>query len=202
VKVVGLTGGIGSGKSTVASLLVARGAHLVDADRIVRELQQPGTPVFAAMVERFGRGIVAADGSLDRAAVAAIVFADRDALADLNAIVHPAVRAEIARRAGQYADTDDVVVLDIPLFDRVGVTLPVAGVIVVDLPPELQVERLVRHRGFDEADALARIAHQIDRDARMADADFVIDNAGDVDELEREVERAWKWIEALPAVAA
>jgi len=202
VKVVGLTGGIGSGKSTVAARLVARGAHLVDADQIVRDLQQPGTSVFAAMVERFGRGVVAADGRLDRAAVAAIVFADRDALADLNAIVHPAVRAEIARRARQYAETDDVVVLDIPLFDRVGVTLPVAGVIVVDVPPELQVERLVHHRGFEEADALARISHQIDREARLAAADFVIDNAGDEVALEHEVERAWKWIESLPAVAA
>lgn len=199
MKVVGLTGGIGSGKSTVAALLRERGAHLVDADQIVRELQQPGMPVFDAMVERFGAGIVAADGSLDRPAVAAIVFADADALADLNGIVHPAVRREIGRRALAYADTDDVVVLDIPLFDRVGVTLPVAGVIVVDAPEAVQVERLVTQRGFDEADALARIGQQLSREERLADADFVVDNAGDRAALEREVARAWEWIQRLPA---
>jgi dephospho-CoA kinase len=202
VKVIGLTGGIGSGKSTVAAKLVARGAHLVDADQIVRDLQRPGAPVFEAMVERFGPGIVAPDGTLDRAAVASIVFADAEALEELNAIVHPAVRAEIARRARQYEHTDSVVVLDIPLFDRVAVTLPVAGVLVVDLPVELQVERLVRQRGFEEADAWARIARQRTREERLADADFVIDNAGDEATLDHAVDAAWSWIEGLPAVAA
>jgi dephospho-CoA kinase len=202
VKVVGLTGGIGSGKSTVAAKLVARGAHLVDADRIVRDLQRPGEPVFDAMVERFGPGIVADDGTLDRAAVASIVFADNDALEELNAIVHPAVRAEIARQTRQYEHTDDVVVLDIPLFDRVAVTVPVAGVLVVDVPVDLQVERLVRHRGFDEADAWARIAQQRSREDRLADADYVIDNAGDEVALDAALDAAWAWIEDLPAVAA
>jgi dephospho-CoA kinase len=202
VKVVGLTGGIGSGKSTVAAKLVARGAHLVDADRIVRDLQRPGEPVFDAMVERFGPGIVADDGTLDRAAVASIVFADADALEELNAIVHPAVRAEIARQTRQYEHTDDVVVLDIPLFDRVAVTVPVAGVLVVDVPVDLQVERLVRHRGFDEADAWARIAQQRSREDRLVDADYVIDNAGDEVALDAAIDAAWAWIEDLPAVAA
>jgi dephospho-CoA kinase len=202
VKVIGLTGGIGSGKSTVAAKLVARGAHLVDADQIVRDLQRPGEPVFDAMVERFGPGIVADDGTLDRAAVASIVFADADALEELNAIVHPAVRAEIARQTRQYEHTDDVVVLDIPLFDRVAVTVPVAGVLVVDVPVDLQVERLVRHRRFDEADAWARIAQQRSREDRLVDADYVIDNAGDEVALDAALDAAWAWIEALPAVAA
>jgi dephospho-CoA kinase len=202
VKVIGLTGGIGSGKSTVAAKLVARGAHLVDADQIVRDLQRPGEPVFDAMVERFGPGIVADDGTLDRAAVASIVFADADALEELNAIVHPAVRAEIARQTRQYEHTDDVVVLDIPLFDRVAVTVPVAGVLVVDVPVDLQVERLVRHRRFDEADAWARIAQQRSREDRLVDADYVIDNAGDEVALDAAIDAAWAWIEALPAVAA
>jgi dephospho-CoA kinase len=200
MRVVGLTGGIGSGKSTVAAKLVARGAHLVDADKIVRELQEPGQPVFLAMVERFGPGIVAADGRLDRQAVADIVFADSAALADLNAITHPAVRKEIGRRARVHEGTDHVVVLDIPLFDRVGTTVPVGGVLVVDVPPELQVERLVRFRRFSEVDALARIGQQLSREARLADADFVIDNSGDEAALDAEVDRAWAWIASLPSV--
>jgi dephospho-CoA kinase len=199
---VGLTGGIGSGKSTVAAKLVARGAHLVDADRIVRELQEPGQPVFVAMVERFGPGIVAADGTLDRQAVADIVFHDAPALADLNAIVHPAVREEIGRRARAYADTDDVVVLDIPLFSRANLSVPVDGVVVVDVPVETQVERLVQFRGFAEDDARARIARQASRDERLGDADFVIDNGGDEAALDEQVAAAWSWIEALPRAAA
>jgi len=198
VKVVGLTGGIGSGKSSVAARLVARGAHLVDADRIVRELQEPGQPVFRAMVERFGPGIVAADGTLDRQAVADIVFHDAAALADLNALIHPAVREEIGRRARAFEGTDDVVVLDIPLFNRGHVSVPVDGVIVVDVPVETQVERLVRFRGFTEADARARIARQPSREARLADADHVIDNAGDEAALDEQVDAAWAWIEGLP----
>src|SRR5690606_3485624 len=113
---IGLTGGIGSGKSTVAALLVERGAVLIDADAIVREVQEPGTPVFAAMVERFGPGIVAPDGTLDRAAVAAIVFADREQLEALNGIVHPAVSDEMTRRREALAATDATVLLDIPLL--------------------------------------------------------------------------------------
>jgi dephospho-CoA kinase len=198
VRVVGLTGGIGSGKSTVASRLVSRGAHLVDADRIVRELQEPGQPVFDAMVERFGAGIVAVDGTLDRQAVADIVFHDPDALADLNGIVHPAVRREIARRTRAHDGTDDIVVVDVPLFDRAHVGAPVAGVLVVDVPLDTQVERLVRYRGFTEDDAWARIAQQVTREERLADADFVIDNAGDEAALDEQVAAAWAWIEGLP----
>ena len=192
---LGLTGGIGSGKSTVSALLEERGAVVVDADRIVRELQQPGEPVFEAMVEAFGDGIVAPDGSLDRQAVADIVFADDDALKRLNAIVHPAVGQRIAERLAELAGTDEVVVLDIPLLVESGRD-DMAAVIVVDVDPELAVERLVEHRGFDADDARARIARQVSRDDRLAKADVVLDNSGDVDALRQQVDELWAKIEA------
>lgn len=198
---LGLTGGIGSGKSTVGALLVERGAVLLDADAMVRELQQPGMPVFEAMVERFGPGIVAADGSLDRAAVAEVVFNDPDALQDLNAIVHPAVGERINQRLVELAETDEVVVLDIPLLvegDRQGY----AGVIVVDTDPEVALRRLVQHRGFSEADARARMANQARREERLARADVVVRNDGSLDDLAAEVDRAWAWIEAKRAEVA
>lgn len=195
--VIGLTGGIGSGKSTVSALLAAKGAVVVDADAIVREVQQPGTPVFAAMVEQFGPGIVAADGSLDRAAVADLVFGDANALADLNAIVHPAVGAEIARRMEALAATDEVVVLDVPLLVESKNAYPVAGLLVVDVDPEVAVRRLVEHRGMREADVRARMARQAGRDERLARADRVVDNSGTLDDLAAQVDAAWKWIEGL-----
>ena len=197
MKVVGLTGGIGSGKTTVGALLVKRGAHLVDADAVVREVQEPGTPVFQQMVERFGDGIVAADGSLDRQAVADIVFNDADALAALNAIVHPAVGAEIFRRIASHQDTDDIVIADIPLLAEGNTQIPMSGVIVVDVPTETQVERLVKFRGFSEADARARIAKQATREDRLAKADFVIDNSGGEDALAPQIDAAWDWIAGL-----
>lgn len=195
--VIGLTGGIGSGKSTVSALLAAKGAVVVDADAIVREVQQPGTPVFAAMVEQFGPGIVAADGSLDRAAVADLVFGDANALADLNAIVHPAVGAEIARRMEALAATDEVVVLDVPLLVESKNAYPVAGLLVVDVDPEVAVRRLVEHRGMREADVRARMARQAGRDERLARADRVVDNSGTLDDLAAQVDAAWIWIEGL-----
>src|SRR5690606_17159930 len=197
VLVIGLTGGIGSGKSTVSAMLAERGAVVVDADAIVRELQQPGTPVFDAMVERFGREIVAADGTLDRAAVADRVFDDPAALADLNAIVHPAVGAEIARRLEELAPTDAVVVLDVPLLVESKNPYPVAGLLVVDVDPEVAVRRLVEHRGMREADVRARMARQASREERLARADHVIDNSGTLDDLARQVDEAWAWIEGL-----
>jgi len=198
VKVVGLTGGIGSGKSTVAALLVARGAHLVDADLIVRELQEPGQPVFEAMVERFGAEIVGPDGTLDRQGVANVVFSDPEALAALNAIVHPAVGAEMVRRVKEHEGTDDVVVVDIPLLNVATSAIGMDGVLVVDVPVETQVARLVEFRGFPEADARARIGRQITREERLAGADFVIDNAGDQASLVAQVDAAWQWIATLP----
>jgi dephospho-CoA kinase len=197
VLLVGLTGGIGSGKSSVSSLLAAKGAVVIDADAITRELQQPGTPVFEAMVERFGPGIVAADGTLDRPAVADIVFGDPEALADLNAIVHPAVGAEIARRLEDEVDTDHVVILDVPLLVESGRD-DLVGLVVVDTDPEVAVERLVTQRGFREEDARARIARQASREERLARAGFVIDNNGDRAALEAKVDDCWHWIAELP----
>lgn len=196
VKLIGLTGGIGSGKSTVSSALVARGAVLVDADAIVHELQRPGTLVFSEMVDRFGVDIVATDGTLDRAAVAEIVFGDESALADLGMIVHPRVHQEIERRVAEQADGDNVVILDIPLLDRNGWP-GLVGTIVVDLDPEMAVQRLVEQRGFDESDARARIANQASRSERLALADHVVDNSGPEAALGAEVDLCWEWIEGL-----
>lgn len=194
--VVGLTGGIGSGKSTVSALLAARGAVIVDADSIVRDLQAPGAPLLAQIAARFGDEVIAADGSLDRAAVAAVAFADEESVEDLNRIVHPAVHAEMEARVAAQAGTDNVVVLDIPLLKerRAGM----AGVIVVDTPVDVAVARLVAHRGLSEGDARARIARQISREQRLAFADVVIDNGGDRTDLERQVDAAWAWIHTLP----
>ena len=196
---IGLTGGIGSGKSTVSAALVDRGAVLVDADAIVKELQQPGTVVFDEMVDRFGPEVVADDGSLDRARVAAIVFDDTDALADLGKIVHPRVQEEIFRRIAEQSDTDHVVVLDIPLLVESGYP-GLLGTIVVDLDPDVAVARLVEFRDFTEADARARIANQASREQRLEKADFVIDNGGTLDELPPQVDALWEWIGTLERV--
>jgi dephospho-CoA kinase len=198
---VGLTGGIGSGKSTVSALLAAKGAVVVDADAIVHEVQRPGTPVFAAMVERFGAGIVTSDGRLDRAAVADIVFNDPESLAALNAIVHPAVGAEILQRLTDLTGTDEVVVLDVPLLVESSRAYPVAGLLVVDVDPEVAIARLVEHRGMREADVRARMAKQASRDERRARADRIIDNHGTQADLERQVDEAWAWITTLAAEA-
>ena len=191
---VGLTGGIGSGKSTVSAALAERGAVVVDADAIVHELQQPGQPVLAAMVERFGQDILFADGTLDRKAVAAIVFADPDALKALGEIVHPSVQAEIFRRVTENEPTDNIVVLDIPLLAESGWE-GLVGTIVVDLDPELAVERLVAHRDYTVEDARARIANQASRETRLADAAFVIDNSGTIADLTPQIDACWEWIE-------
>jgi dephospho-CoA kinase len=198
---VGLTGGIGSGKSTVSAALAARGAVIVDADQVVRDVQQPGSPVLGKLAERFGAAVIAVDGSLDRAALAAIAFADPEALKDLNGIVHPAVGAEMNRQVMDHVATDRVVILDIPLLTenpREGLQ----GKIVVDVPVETQVERLVQFRGFDEADARARIARQATREQRLEGADFVVDNSGDLDALAPQIERLWEWLTALPQLPA
>ncbi|MGI9601601.1 MAG: dephospho-CoA kinase [Acidimicrobiales bacterium] len=201
----GLTGGIGSGKSTVAELLVAKGAVLIDADAIVRQLQEPGQPVFESMVERWGGRIVSADGTLDRAAVADIVFGDEDELKAINDIVHPAVGTEMIARREALKGTDTVIINDIPLLvrqdgssDRPGFD-DLAGIIVVDTPADVAVSRLVEYRGFAEDDAQARVANQASRDDRLAVADFVVDNGGTLDALLPQVDECWAWIQSVAA---
>ena len=198
--VVGLTGGIGSGKSTVSAMLASLGAVVIDADATARRLQEPGQPVFEAIVHRFGNAIVAADGTLDRLALAALVFPDPELLKDLNALTHPAIGAEIRRQMREHIGTDAVVVLDVPLLIE-NTRYPVAGVAVVDLPVDVAVERLVTSRGMDEADARARIARQATREERLAKADFVIDNSGGRAALQAQVGPLWSWMCSLEPVA-
>jgi len=197
VRVIGLTGGIGAGKSTVADLLAARGAAVVDADRIARAVVEPGGTAYQAVVERFGPEVVGDDGRLDRAALAGIVFRDRDALAALEGITHPAIQAEMARQVASHAAAP-VVVMDIPLLKAR--REPMAGIVVVDVAEEVAVRRLVEQRGFEEGDARRRIAAQISRDERRAIADIVVDNGGDRAALDAEIDRVWAWIMGLPEV--
>ncbi len=196
--VVGLTGGIGSGKSTVSGLLSDRGALVVDADVVARQVVEPGGPAYQPVVERFGREVVCPDGSLDRERLAEVVFADPGARADLNAIVHPAVRAVMGERVAGAGDEAAVVVLDIPLLvESRRSHEDLAGVIVVDCPVDVAVARLVEQRGMSEEAVRARVAAQASRQERLAKADFVIDNSGSLEHLAAEVERCWGWIQAL-----
>ena len=195
---VGLTGGIGAGKSTVSAMLAERGAAIVDADQIARDLQSPGSPVLQAMAERFGPHIIRDDGSLDRAAVAAIVFNDEAALKDLNGIVHPAMQDEIQRQIDVHRGTDRVVVLDFPLLGE-NPRKGLSATIVVDIPVDVAVQRLVEQRGMDEADARSRIGSQISREERNGSATHVIDNGGDRDALIEQVDALWSELVALPA---
>jgi dephospho-CoA kinase len=197
---VGLTGGIGAGKSTVSTLLAEHGAVIVDGDVVARDLQSPGSPVLDRMAERFGSQIIFDDGSLDRPAVAKIVFSDKEALRDLNAIVHPAMQAEITRQIEAQRDTDRVVVLDFPLLGE-NPRKDLRATIVVDIPVEIAVERLVEQRGMDEDDARARIASQVSREQRVETATHVLDNSGDVDALGRQVDQLWAELLALPPTA-
>jgi dephospho-CoA kinase len=195
MKLVALTGGMGAGKSAVSQRLAARGAVIIDADGIVRELQVPGAPLLDELAARFGPEIILADGSLDRAGLAAVAFRDDESVADLNAIMHPAVRREIRRRIDAEQDTDHVVVLDTPLMTPSVIEgLVFAAVIVVDTPIEIAVERLVAQRGISAEDALARISKQVSREERVATADRVIDNSGDVASLDRQLDELWTWI--------
>ena len=180
-------------------MLAEKGAVVVDADRLAREAVAAGTPGLRAVVDRFGPAVVAGDGSLDRAALAGVVFDDPAALADLNAIVHPSVRAAITRRVAELGGTDSVVVLEIPLLVESGRSYGESQVIVVDCPEDVAVARLVEHRGMDPADARRRIAAQVSRADRLARADVVIDNSGSRDDLRRQVDAVWA---ALASVTA
>ena len=188
---VGLTGGIASGKSAVADALAGHGAILIDSDVLAREVVEPGTPGLAAIVERFGAGVLAADGALDRAELGQIIFGDDAARADLNQIIHPAVRA---RRAEIFetAPAGAVVVAVIPLLVETGIADQFDQVVVVDLPEELQLERLMGRNGYDRDEALARVRAQASRAERLAVADHVIDNSGTPAQTRAQVDRLWR----------
>jgi dephospho-CoA kinase len=195
--VVGLTGGIGSGKSSVSSRLADRGAVVIDADALVREVQNKDGPAFAPIVEKFGVGVVGTDGELDRQALADIVFNDKEAMAALTGITYPLIGERMASKLAEQAETDNIVILDIPLLVESTRDPLHSKVIVVDCPEEVAIERLVTFRGFTEADARARMAKQATREQRRAHADFVIDNSGSTADLDREVDRCWAWLETL-----
>jgi dephospho-CoA kinase len=201
VLLVGLTGGIGSGKTTVSGRLRSLGAVIVDADEIVRELQEPGQIVLVEMVEHFGDGILLPDGRLDRQAVADLVFGDKEQLEALGKIVHPRVQEELMRRVAELSETNEVVILDIPLLAESGWE-GLVGTIVVDLEPEIAVERLVTQRGFSESDARARIANQASREDRLATAAWVVDNSGDPDALDPQLTTLWADLVARRDAAA
>jgi dephospho-CoA kinase len=193
---VGLTGGIAAGKSTVARRLVELGAVVIDADRLARLVVEPGTAGLAAVRAEFGDAVITSDGSLDRAALGARVFADDAARRRLEAIVHPLVRAEAARleNAAVAADAEAVVVQDIPLLVETGQGRPGGAfdlVLVVDTSTANQIERLMRDRGYTDEQARGRIEAQATRDERRAAADVVLDNDGTVDELVAAVDRLW-----------
>jgi len=195
---VGLTGGIGSGKSTVARFLEERGAVILDADVFAREAVRAGTDGFAEVVRRFGGGIVGPDGELDRPQLAAIVFAAPAALADLEAIVHPQVRRMIADGLQDHLDTERVVVLVNPLLIEMGTHRDCDVVVVVSALPDTQVARSVA-RGMDEADVRSRIAAQLPLDERARSADVLLDNEGTFEELEAEVDVLWRDLAARAA---
>ncbi|KUM89792.1 MULTISPECIES: dephospho-CoA kinase [Streptomyces] len=187
---VGLTGGIGAGKSEVSKLLVEHGAVLIDADRIAREVVAPGTPGLAAVVDAFGEDVLAEDGSLDRPRLGSVVFADPERLAVLNSIVHPLVGAR-SQELESAAAEDAVVVHDVPLLTENGLAPLYDLVIVVDVGPQTQLDRLVGLRGMTEQDARARMAAQATREKRLEIADIVIDNDVPLDELRRRVRDVW-----------
>lgn len=188
---VGLTGGIGAGKSEVSRLLVAYGAVLVDADKIAREVVEPGTPGLDAVVDAFGPGVLAADGRLDRPKLGSIVFSDSEKRATLNAIVHPLVRARSAELESA-AEEDAVVVHDVPLLVESELTGLYDVVVVVDASPETRLDRLVRVRGMAEAEARSRMDAQATRERRNAAADLIIDNDGPLEKLEPQVRDVWE----------
>lgn len=194
VLMVALTGGIGSGKSTVAAMLAARGAVIIDADAIARQVVEPGRPALAALVERFGADILDPDGRLDRKALAAKAFATEEARRGLEAITHPAIGEEFLRQVAEAPD-DGVVVHDVPLLAEVGAKLDYDEVIVVEAPREVRLRRL-EQRGVARADAEARMAAQATDEQRRAIATRVVDNSGDLASLERQVDELWEALRA------
>ena len=192
---VGLTGGIGAGKSTVSELLAARGAVIVDADQVARAVVEPGQPALQKLVERFGEGILDADGRLARGALAKVAFADDQSRLDLEEITHPAINEEFTRRVAE-APSDAIVVLDVPLLaeSEQARKRPYQTVIVVEAPRDARLARL-EARGVDRADAEARMAAQADDEERRKLATYVVDNAGDRTALERQIDEVWADLE-------
>ena len=187
---IGLTGGIGAGKSEVSKRLAAQGAIVIDADLIAREVVEPGTDGLAEVIEAFGPGVLGPDGSLDRARLGDIVFADPQLLARLNAIVHPRVGARM-RELEDTALPGAIIVHDVPLITENNLADAYDLVVVVDVPPRIQLDRLVRLRGMSREQAQARIAAQAGRDQRLAVAGIVVDNSGSLAELDRQVGDLW-----------
>lgn len=193
---VGLTGGIGSGKSTVARMLEERGAVVFDADGLAREAVAPGTPGHDAVVERFGANVLAPGGELDREALASVVFADPAARRDLEAIVHPEVRRLLAEGCEAYTDTDRIVVFSAPLLVETGMHTAFEALVVVSAPVSTQLERLLRDRGMSEEQVRARIAAQAPLEDKLAVADLVVDNDGTLGDLRERVDKLWGELQA------
>ncbi len=195
MKLIGLTGAIGSGKSSVSALLAKRGAIVIDGDAIAKQLQQKGSPTLAKLVEAFG-DILLSSGDLDRQKVASIVFNDPEMLKKLNAIMHPAIGDEIMRRINDHMSSQNIVVLDMPLLvenPRDGMS----ALVIVDVDPELAISRLVQYRGMDEADARRRMANQASRDDRLRVADRIVDNNNGIEQLEAQIDDLWDWFATL-----
>jgi len=196
MKLIGLTGAIGSGKSSVSALFERKGAIIIDGDGIAKHLQQKGSPTLQKMVDEFG-DILLESGELDRAKVAKLVFGDTEMLKRLNAIMHPAIGVEILRQIESNIATDNIVVLDMPLLvenPRDGLS----GLVVVDVDPEVAIARLVQFRNMNEEDARRRMASQASREDRLKVADRIIDNSGNPESLGSQVDDVWDWFATLP----
>jgi dephospho-CoA kinase len=198
---VGLTGGIGAGKSEVSRRLAAQGAIIIDADLIAREVVAPGTSGLAEVTDAFGPGVLGPDGALDRTVLGDIVFADKEKLARLNAIIHPRV-GERMQELEAAAGPGSIVVQDVPLIAENNLASAYDLVIVVDVPPRIQLDRLVRVRGMSKEQAQSRMAAQVAREHRLAVADIVVDNSGSLTELDRQVGDLWAELRRREALAA
>ena len=196
MKLIGLTGAIGSGKSSVSQRLAQKGALIIDGDAIAKQLQHKGSPLLEKMVQTFG-DVLLPSGELDRQKVAQIVFNDAEKLKQLNGIMHPAINDEIMRQINEQSDTQQIVVLDMPLLvenPRTGFS----ALVIVDVDPEIAISRLVNHRKMNEDDARKRMNSQATREQRLLVADRVIDNNGEIDELQLQVDELWDWFATLP----
>ncbi len=197
---VGLSGGIGSGKSALADLLVVRGVVLIDAAPVARDVVAPGGPAYQPLVDRFCTEILTVDGTIARKALAAVAFADEESRLALNAITHPAIGIAMIQARDALADTDHIVILAIPLLTALHrETVKLHKVVVVDAPTDVALDRLLSQRDFDRADAEARIRSQITREERVKEADYVLDNSGDRTALAVEVGTLWDWLQAAAA---